>query len=1587
MAYRRKSTISALRLALALGAGWAGLLGAGRLEAGEASIDPGREMTLGDAEVLIKRGQFDEAADILLSFHRNRPNDKRILFDCVAALAWAGRHREAADLALAADYARIRPPQYSLAAAALALRQAGDLEHAYELYLDGRSRYPGAADFMLGQILTLADAGNFAEAEPLLEEFPRLFGRTDGLAEAERHVAARREESEFARRREEAVRQARSGRFDAALAALASLIEENPGRPDLRNDQLAILSRAGRHEDALRLLPGLSPLDELPAYARQAVADSLRETGRHAQAAELYRKLLDAAPESVDLVESLALTLLQAGKPDEAEALIARHGDAARSERMADAVEAIVRKRREEVAALASDGRFDEALRRLRLLLEFRPDHPGAEYDRIAALSWETRHAEAAEKAMAVPDLDLAPAYARQAAAASLRETGQTERAEALYRRLLESAPDAPPLAEGLALALVQAGKIDEAEALTRRVAGDDPERMAAARAAIADHRRGEAAALAAAGRFGDAAERLEAARRFAPVRAGDEYDLLCILSWSGRHKEAARMASGVDWAAAPDHAVLAAAAAFRMAGDWAAAEPLYRRLLEKNPDSQAAAEGMALTLIQAGRPEEAETFAVRAGPSAEEALLSARREAAVRQARAGELAAAAQALEELRRRYPGRDGILHDLVTVLAWAERHEEALAAAIPLDLAAAPEHALAAVAASLRKTRRNDMARAVYARAFGMFPDSVDLAAGLAMTLADMGERQAGVAVLDAFGARRPGVEDEALVEARRYLAAAPAPEPSTPYETPRRSETPYRDEQDALVARARDAGGVEESLARMADLLSRHPGDVYLLGDYLVLLNWSKNHETAINLASGLNPALVHDYVVQSVAGSLIALGRHFAARRFLEEVIAAQHGNPELMVVAGTMLAIAGDEETGQAYLDRAEASRTPGLGGRIQEARRRIGDEQLRAMRELDRSLRERDAGGRDARVLEIMASGGAGAGRLARELSAGMAEALSPETRRNIALAAIRQKIAWGEQGANPGERDFRERQFGEALAELDVLEAEVAGDAPPEFRGSVAGARARSLYELNRLPEAIAEYELAHLGGAVFPDGDLLAVAGAYLASRRPCEAKALYLEVMARAESPEPPSQEDLFEAKNGLFWALLENEELAAALEQAERHYREGTAAGGPNHYEVDDYRRTDAAVGYGLALLHTGFAEEAERFLRRLADDAPGHAGALAALAAAQSQRGWPRKADETIDRARLHDPEDTGLAVRKAESLLARNDWPQARDAVRLLAPHAGSVIAVERLAREWERHEMWELRMDANYGYVLDAGAGAGTGSAGGGADLSLGGRLYSPPLGHYWRVFGGMSTAAGDFAEGHARQTVALGGLEFRHPMLEASVEARADRVGSTELGLSLGGVATPDDHWRFPFSFELGSRDTPLRARRAGITADSAGLGASYRWHEGASLGLSFNYMDFSDGNRRLAGSGFITRRLWSRFNHQIDARLAAYASGNGKDDDRPYFNPRRDFELGAGFSYSGLLWRRYERSLRHTLGVAAGGYRQRYFGNDLVWDVGYGQSLSLSERFAIDYGATLRRRVYDGNPEHSIAAYFSAGYRF
>lgn len=108
---------------------------------------------------------------------------------------------------------------------------------------------------------------------------------------------------------QQAITNARAGRFDAALPMLERLVQQNPNNPTYRYDWIAVLSWFGRHADALSASQAMAFTAQVPDYVVSAIGKSALNGGQPQRAESAYRNLLDRHPQDADAARGLVLAL------------------------------------------------------------------------------------------------------------------------------------------------------------------------------------------------------------------------------------------------------------------------------------------------------------------------------------------------------------------------------------------------------------------------------------------------------------------------------------------------------------------------------------------------------------------------------------------------------------------------------------------------------------------------------------------------------------------------------------------------------------------------------------------------------------------------------------------------------------------------------------------------------------------------------------------------------------------------------------------------------------------------------------------------------------------------------------------------------------------------------------------------------------------------------------------------------------------------------------------------------------------------------------------------------------------------------
>jgi len=519
-----------------------------------------------------------------------------------------------------------------------------------------------------------------------------------------------------------------------------------------------------------------------------------------------------------------------------------------------------------------------------------------------------------------------------------------------------------------------------------------------------------------------------------------------------------------------------------------------------------------------------------------------------------------------------------------------------------------------------------------------------------------------------------------------------------------------------------------------------------------------------------------------------------------------------------------------------------------------------------------------------------------------------------------------------------------------------------------------RIEALRNRARMREAVALYESLVAEGVEAPAYGLIAAADAYLYLEQPGKARDLYL----RALEQNP----DNFSAQVQLFYAYSDGEQHRDALEQIDRvvattpkrvaAYSPLTIADNPDYASAT--ATAAAARGY------QDYLDEAQRRLEDLRMLAPYNMEMRDKLAVVYGARGWPRRAEQEHLWILAVEPAYRESRVGYANTLRELQDWTPAGREVAALEVAYPEDRQVQRAARQWRIHNMRELQ--------VDAGTGKSSGGAGplGTKEHALETRLYSQPIAQDWRAFLHQFEASATFPDGKGYRRRLGAGAEYRVRDLRVAAELSDGYDSSSDLGVSLAGAWSRDDHWSFEGAVDSSSNDIPLQARLADVRGKSLRAGVTWRANESRNLGASFQTLDFSDGNRRNIVTGSAFQRLLTGPMWKLDGAAALYASNNSASNVN-YFNPDEDFGLDLTLIGEQRLWRRYDRSFAHRFFFMLGSYRQQGFGSGETGAIRYEHEWSLDNHVGLRYGAQRSVHPYDGAREYANFYNLSLNWRF
>ncbi|MGB6134361.1 MAG: poly-beta-1,6 N-acetyl-D-glucosamine export porin PgaA [Acidobacteriaceae bacterium] len=768
----------------------------------------------------------------------------------------------------------------------------------------------------------------------------------------------------------------------------------------------------------------------------------------------------------------------------------------------------------------------------------------------------------------------------------------------------------------------------------------------------------------------------------------------------------------------------------------------------------------------------------------------------------------------------------------------------------------------------------------------------------------------------------------------------------------------RAEREAAVMQARH-GGAKAGLAELKRLVQRYPDDPRLLADTTIVASWARDDRYALDLYD--RPLTPKDDAGVAEAAGHAARNLHLYARSLELYQLAHQLEPDRWQPLLGEAMVLTdlGDYAAAAKLMDpvvRHHKDDLDVLRGQGYLCSRLADFICSIAMYQyyLVQSPNDMDVRNDLALALSHVGSQVYASDFYTKEVSPEV-----PETDFRLSGVAAGEEANWGEVYSPTRALVRADSEI--ALARLNSIIA--AATPRGETWTNAQFDRIFALYDLHRSNEVVSAYEELTRRGIEVPQYALESVAGSYLSLHEPERAEEIYEKLVK-----ESPTDGDLW---SGLAYAQMERGHVKQALATIDRAYKDATpwlgipgkSAPKPNRMRLN--LESQAARMRGDVDL---LAEE-QRRLDRLMAAAPGNESLRWQLASSHLARGWPvyalresRIADGFASRDEL--PSMTTVQIEEAAGL--RDEVDAAIPALRIRAFDDPSLLRF-----------LKGLRIERGWGFDSDAVFAWGSGIEVGSSSQHSEAHLYSPLFNNRWRGFAHELSDSGNFGATSAERTRTSVGVSYDYDRQSATAEIGYD-AGTHRTAANLAAALALNDYWSFHLEADTDSFEVPVRALTGNVHGRSVDADLEWRASELESAHGGLQRVLFSDGNQRAAISGAWTRRVETTPHWQTTISAQEWESGNSLNENRPYFNPSRDFGFGPSATVDWHTWHRYDRSFHQKVNLYVAPYWQANYGTGPSVSAEYDALLKTRQGLEWRLGVTWNTQPYDGMNETSTA---------
>ena len=565
-----------------------------------------------------------------------------------------------------------------------------------------------------------------------------------------------------------------------------------------------------------------------------------------------------------------------------------------------------------------------------------------------------------------------------------------------------------------------------------------------------------------------------------------------------------------------------------------------------------------------------------------------------------------------------------------------------------------------------------------------------------------------------------------------------------------------------------------------------------------------------------------------------------------------------------------------------------------------------------------------------------------LAREKLTGLNDKVDPKIKDMISGNEAMDRIKWLEYKDASSLLD-RNRQYAQK-------EAPVFND---DFAKRTNFDRIMALRQNEDYAEVIRQYE--SLRGDV-PPWITVAAADSYLYMQEPETALKLYRSVLAAGyDSPNTTM---------ALYYTLIElgrYKEATKVLNDLDEKTPVQIVERG---ILQDNPLKEEIAVNKGWLLFYQDRFAEAQKYLESLLKRAPEDTNIRTALAHAYLYRGWPRRAIAEFEVIRQVDPKDTAAQIGYTYALDANGQGEEARKYAKELLRKFPKNKHVIRLIRFFKVGDMRSLSGNWNITHEND-------GSRERAFDVKLD-QPFAPQksifVDYVWRndidkPDGLLDTIARAYE-----------GIDLRLTRDLWFVGSISEDLGYNQTGRELGlsGAATyqPNDYFTFTSAYDSFTLDIPFRARAFGVKGKEWKFTSQVRPDEGTIATGTLSYSGYTDSNANWSYSARLDQAVYTKAYYK--ARIALEGSSSMyKEDDVPYFSPKKLYTFSATPMLEQICYKRYDRLIANRVFFTEGVQWEKGFPSRNVYNIRYEQDYTMSDTFSFLVGADFGRRAYDG----------------